>query len=252
MLVTNGCSFVWGDELEGYDDTPPSHWHLTFPKILSDKLNCDYVNLAMCGSGNAKIYRDTISYLSSNPAPKYMVILWSSWHREEIAENMPKELEEEKKIQRWHCMSQFSTDRVYVMKEREEALNAYLKQVYNVRQGIVHGLTYMNSIQLLCDSLGIKLAQGVFHKHCWENVVACMHPEQRKNHWGDLMDFIKESLGTLRPESRIGLGHYTDFYSFARIRNDILTYGHPGEKSHREYSDLLLHILRDKNPSNDI
>lgn len=247
MLVANGCSFVWGDELEGYDDSTPSHWKLTFPKILSDKLNCPYVNLAECGSGNDKIFRDTIKYLSSHPAPKYLVILWSSWQREEIADNMSQEEQKEMNLKRWDCMSQVSRHRLNASAKYQEPLKFYFRDIYNLRQGIVHTLTHMNSIQLLCDSMGIKLVQGVFHKHCWENLISCMHPSYVKENWGDFMKFAKTSLGTLRPQSRVGLGHYTDFYSFAEERDDIMPFGHPGKKSHREYSDLLLHILLDKN-----
>ena len=39
MILFNGCSFVWGDELPGYDDSPPSHIPLRFSTKLAAKSN---------------------------------------------------------------------------------------------------------------------------------------------------------------------------------------------------------------------
>src|SRR5210317_1927359 len=99
MLLTNGCSFVWGDELEGY--TRNKHTKHTFSYKLSRHLDIPYENLACCGSGNSKIFRDTINYLrTSKNKITHMVILWSSWARDEIAEPNIGD-EKLRKIQRW-------------------------------------------------------------------------------------------------------------------------------------------------------
>ena len=52
MLLTAGCSFVWGDELEGFDQDPPTHWGLTFTSIVARKLGIDYENRGVCGACN--------------------------------------------------------------------------------------------------------------------------------------------------------------------------------------------------------
>ena len=57
MLVTNGCSFVWGDELDGFMEG--EHNHLTFTHRLAEKLGIEYRNISSCGNCNTKIFRDT-------------------------------------------------------------------------------------------------------------------------------------------------------------------------------------------------
>ena len=102
MLLTNGCSFVWGDELDGYDDSPPTHEEYTFTYKLSEQLGIPYVNIAQCGSCNQKIFRDTTDYLRTcKELPTHIVILWSSWQREEVAENHPIGYESFRNIKRF-------------------------------------------------------------------------------------------------------------------------------------------------------
>ena len=43
MLLTAGCSFVWGDELDGFDQDPPTHQRLTFTHLCGE-IGVDYVN----------------------------------------------------------------------------------------------------------------------------------------------------------------------------------------------------------------
>ena len=45
-LLTTGCSFVWGDELDGYDNNPPTHWDKTFTYKLADTLGLEPVIIA--------------------------------------------------------------------------------------------------------------------------------------------------------------------------------------------------------------
>lgn len=79
-LVTNGCSFTFGDEL---DDPKTQAW----PALLAKKLNLPIVNLALPGTGNDCILRRTTEYLYENSTTnsKPLVIIgWSQdWRREE-------------------------------------------------------------------------------------------------------------------------------------------------------------------------
>lgn len=79
-LVTNGCSFTFGDELE---DPKTQAW----PALLAKKLGLPIVNLALPGTGNDCILRRTTEYLYKNlpTGSKPLVIIgWSQdWRREE-------------------------------------------------------------------------------------------------------------------------------------------------------------------------
>lgn len=244
MLVTNGCSFVWGDELEGYDHEPPAHEHLTFTYQLAEKLGCEYANLSRCGNGNDKIFRDTVAYLSGpNPKPTHMVILWSAWARQEIAENHSEEEAEQLKVQKWDNMTQFSPIRNNYLKTiNRDVVTKYFDAINN-RTNIIHHLSYMQSMQLLCDSMGIKLIQGVFHRRNWENILQYQKPGYRDRDWGPWMDFVNNQLGSLRPECRVGLGHYRDLFSVGKEDFKIKEFGHPDEGANEEYARLLHHIF---------
>jgi len=247
MLLTNGCSFVFGDELEGCFETPPAHHHHTFSVKLAKKLNMPLTNLSTCGACNMKIFRDTVDYLMTNPKPEYVVILWSAWQRFEVAENLTVEEEDALKIQRWQCMSQISPSRVQCVRpEKQPALNLYYDVVHQSRGDLLHGLSLMKAMQLICDSMGIKLLQGAFHKRMWHNVLATINENSRRKHWGDLIDYVKDSLSVLRTECKIGLGHYIDMFSLAEMKYTVKEYGHPDEDTNTEYAEILYDIIQDK------
>lgn len=247
MLLTNGCSFVWGDELEGYDADPPAHEHHTFTYKLAEKLDLPYVNLATCGACNSKIFRDTTDYLRKcEELPTHIVILWSAFQREEVAENHPEDYETYRNIQRFQCMTQISPSRLNNTKpELEEILDRYY-DVYDVtRTGILRTMHYMTHMQWLCETIGIKLIQGVFHERMWEHLLICMKPRYRTtaSPWTNWMDYVGESLGSLKDTSRIGMGRYEDFYSVAKNNYTIKPHQHPDEDAHTAYADLLAHIF---------
>jgi len=248
MLLTNGCSFVWGDELQGYDKSPPEHYHLTFTHHLSNKLKTEYVNLATCGACNDKIFRDTIDYLldPTKENPTHMVILWSAWQRDEAAENRVSGWEREVGIQRFQCMSQFSPARMHHIKpELEEVLSPALEKMDVLRTKITHHLSFMKSMELICDSLGIKLIQGSFHKRCWSNILLSTHPRFKRTDspWTEWIEYTHKSLSSLKDTSRLGLGRYIDFYTFAENDFKILEYGHPNEPAHEAWSQYLYDIF---------
>lgn len=249
MLLTNGCSFVWGDELDGYNDNPPSHFHLTFTHLLAQKLQLDYVNLATCGACNQKIFRDTMHYLN-NPeleTPTHVVIIWSAFQREEVAENWSEEYEHERPVARFQCMTQIAPAR---LKNLKPELRKPLDRLYDhydvTRTGIIRTLTYMETMEMLSKTMGFKLVQGVFHELMWRNMLDKLSPRNRRLGWEPWMDWATETLGRLPDTSRVGMGKaYQDLYGVARERHSIKTYGHPDESAQIEYADMLHGIFKD-------
>lgn len=249
MLLTNGCSFVWGDELKGYDTNPPSHYNLTFTHHLSKKLKTEYVNLATCGACNDKIFRDVIDYLldPTKENPTHMVILWSAWQRDETAENRTAGWEDEVGIKRYQCMSQFSPARMHHIKpELETLLSPALEKMDVLRTKITHHVSFMKSMELLCDSMGIKLIQGSFHSRMRGNMMQAVHPRFHKTDapWTEWIDYTNDSIRSLKDTSRLGLGKFIDFYTFADKDFEIRPYGHPDEDAHKAWSQYLYDIFK--------
>ena len=77
-LLTNGCSFTWGAELDDRE--------LRFGRLLSNKLDCNLVDLSENGSSNERILRTTFDYLNNsdvNLNELIVVIGWSGISRTE-------------------------------------------------------------------------------------------------------------------------------------------------------------------------
>lgn len=243
MLLTCGCSFVWGDELDGCYDDPPSHWPLTFTHQLAEKLGVPYKNIAQCGNGNDKIFRDVVDYLThpENPKVTHMVILWSAWQRTEIAE--PEIPNRYRNIGRFDNMTQFSPERINnTLCHKWGGLYKYYNESYDVRTSILQHLTLMVAMQELADLKGIKLIQGAFHHRMMDNIAnIIMDKEQDFHQWSKKFARL---MGKLRKECRVGLGHYETMREISTRLGDIKPHSHPGEQSHAEYAVLLDHIFK--------
>jgi hypothetical protein len=249
MLLTAGCSFVWGDELKGFDDNPPTHWPFTFTHLLAGKMAMPYINLGSCGAGNDKIFREVTDYLH-NPRHEtpvtHIVVMWSAFQRAEVVEYMPKE--REIKIQRHDDVTQFSplrTSGIYNRNKRR-VMNDWFDNAYDSRTDVMHTLTKMKTLELLCDSMGIKLVQGFFHKRCWSNIMSILRdngPDEDDTLVAGSMplytSWLKNSIIDLKPTSRVGAGKGKDLYTIAIENDDLRPHGHPGEKTQVIFSDFL-------------
>lgn len=257
MLLTAGCSFVWGDELEGFDKNPPEHWDNTWTAILAKKMNMDYVNLGVCGSSNDRIFRAVTDHLH-NPElenPTHMVVIWSAWQRQEVVEYMRMSRENVVGLLRPENATQFSPVRTNAIgtKLKRDRIAAYFNDAYDSRTDILHDLTKMKTMEVMCDALGIKLIQGVFHYRSWSNLLAVLKVIDPTNDMPEVdrgVGFIgetpffdawvKDALGALRPRSRYGLGKGPCMYITGKKLNDIKEFGHPGEKTQHAWSDIML------------
>jgi len=255
MLLLNGCSFVWGDELEGFDSSPPTHWDKTFGAILADKLDMSYVNLARCGNGNRKIFRDTMKYLRTGEHRDkitHMVVLWSAFERQEVAESYGPGIEEVMKIQRTQCMTQFSPARITTLMNSELA-NAldYLYDHYDtLRTEIMETMTYMTTLQYICEERGIKYISGGFNPRMWEEFIHVMKPHwysgiNPDQHWGPWMEWIQDELDYLKDTSRTGLNRFSNLVDIAESLDppDFKPAGHCGERSQVVFAEDLYNIF---------
>ena len=249
MLLTAGCSFVWGDELKGFDDNPPTHWEHTFTHLLAGKMAVPYINLGICGAGNDKIFREVTDYLHKprrETPVTHIVVMWSAFQRAELVEYMPKE--REIKIQRQTDVTQFSPMRTAGIynKNKRRIMEEWFDEAYDSRTDVMHTLTKMKALELLCDSMDIKLVQGFFHKRCWSNIMSILRSDVpdiddrvATKSMPEYTSWLKESIIDLNPTSRVGAGKGKDLYTLAVENDDVRPHGHPGERTQVLFSDIL-------------
>jgi len=251
MLLVNGCSFTYGDELEGCNDDPPTHWPRNWASKLSNHLGFEEppVNLATCGGGNEKIFRDLTVYLADaqpgkRTMPTHIVVMWSGFTRHEVAESREVHNEKWLNIKRYDDMTQYSPERIDILDESKwGAMYMYIHKGHEPRTDILHTLTFMLSLQNTCDTLGIKLIQGAFHKMMYDMMIYMTQENGRDKIFRNWQKQCNEHLGRLKKESRIGMGHWTDLYTLAKENYTIHEHNHPDEDAHTEYSTLLYHIF---------
>lgn len=253
MLLTAGCSFVWGDELEGFNNNPPTHWGLTFTSIVARKMGLDYENRGVCGACNEKIFREVTDFLHKNPNKiTHMVVMWSAWQRTELVEYMPDDIDV--KIGRQNDVTQFSQLRTELIHtpEKRIAMKHWFDSAYDSRTDIMHTLSKMKALELICDAAGIELIQGMFHSRNWTNIMSILtdqHPDDSSkklkqkrlliNSIPDYKEWLKNSIGSLKSTSRVGMGRGKDLYTICRELNDMKEFGHPGEESQVVFADFL-------------
>lgn len=260
MLLTAGCSFVWGDELEGFDKNPPTHQKLTWTHLLAERLGMDYINMGICGSCNDRIFRHVTDYLHNpeNEKPSLVIVIWSAWQRKELVEHMAPNREWAMGVNRPENATQYSPVRTKVLASRRtrEILDEYYTTTYDSRTDIMHGLTQMKAVELICDSLGIPVIQGVFHSRCWANVLSVLKGKGAHDD-GEAVEhkflgetpeyarWVKDALGSLRSTSRLGLGRGPSLYQIGKKIDDIKEFGHPGERTQELWAELMENTYKD-------
>ena len=232
---------------------PPTHQRLTFTHLLADKLGVDYVNRGVCGACNDKIFREVTDWLHNHPdeLPTHMVVMWSAFQRAEVVEYMPDE--RDVKIGRQNDVTQFSaimrTECIYDRRKRD-VMDRWYEEAYDSRTDVMHTLSMMKALELLCEGLGIQLIQGFFHKRCWSNIMAILRNENlhsdddiRKADTSSMPDYqrwLKDAIKNLHVNSRIGAGRGKDLYTLAIEGDDLKDpHGHPGEETQVVFADML-------------
>lgn len=256
MLIAGGCSFVWGDELDGAYDNPPSHEKIRCSELVADRLGIKCVNKSACGNGNDKILRDFMrGLLDPKFRGKYThaFILWSAPQRKELVQdNFVKQDNRfegrRDTITRDHNLIQFSQERIYHLPEQKwGGACTYYNQFYDVRIDIMNLLTYMTTVQSMCEGMGIKLIQGFFHERVADNLQFSM-VSSYNNGAQKFSTLLGDLIGLLRKKtSRVGFqGAYheqlkvlPDFYTYAKKFADIKLNGHPDELANRLYAKEL-------------
>lgn len=264
MLVTFGCSFVWGDELEGHNALPCSHWKHTFSEKLGKKLGLETKIVAQMGNSNDKIFRDVVSHIH-NPNiedPTHIVVVWSHPNRSEVALNQafnPEDLKIGHRIDSkgnkrlWSVrfqqnMHQYGPSRPeWVNQRKVPIISTYYRELWNEHTSVLNLLTKMQSLESICVGKGIKLVQCQYAEFTRDTMTQCMDMN-RFMHMKPWRNHVDTVLQSLRKESKIGLlpdSSGFDMNTRANKLGKTLRYGHPDESVHTWYANKLHKIFED-------
>lgn len=271
MLLTAGCSMVYGDELDEENGLKENeHWSLTFTHKLSESLGIKYSTLSDKGASNHLIFRRLIQWFAGDPTlclhhddsvtPEtctHMVVLWSEIDRSEVYMHGNSDYCDHAGLYQVRKAGQHIDDDVVdwdVSDEKKNAISRYYHQVAkDNRISIIHLLTYIKTIEQLCKLNNIKLIQGAADNSIRRSIAKAHRKDDSNDSW---KFYFSKLINPLSRTSKIGITgrvrHGLDFRSFVKQKpKRILTRGHPNAESHAEYAEYLYTIFQENFPEGE-
>ena len=243
MLLVNGCSYTYGDELENPER---DRWSTHFGR----RRNKEVVNIARPGSSNSKIFKDTMDYLRWNKV-KHCIVMWSAFERVEVYD-----LKKEDWLQ--VSPSRLDDGEKYITKNKKY-WEYYYALITNRETCLLNTLNHMVQLQWICEELDIELLQGWFHENCWKEYKRLVELATKKSH--PVKKEIEILFKQLNNNSKFGMGDkdVDDFYTLSfneftdNNDDDLLDgmfscgrmpLGHPDARAHEFFSIYLNDICK--------
>ena len=138
ILVAAGDSYIWGSELA---DCQPGYSKQTFPALLAQQSNMDYVCAAHPGNANNAISRMAIDALSKIDSDKFLLVEWTYPQRAEFRIN-----DEWVSINSWHINAKEFSESYFKHAGDSEYYEIYstLKEIVFLQQYcIINKIPYM-------------------------------------------------------------------------------------------------------------
>lgn len=231
-LLTNGCSFTWGGGLD-YPEPPMDHerWANVWPGILSEKIGYNDVNLsAGCGS-NARIFRTTYDWITSQDpdtlSNTFAIIQFTEPSRYEFYQ---PEWREWAKIK--IDVSQVRATS-YDEQDHLQDLSQKRYETYTPEEGKYSFLSYLCATKSLLDSHNIPHAFFTYGHIEMENTTYVNQNFIWVNHNMELSTFYGMALDNWGFAENHTNGELKDHWD--TIHND----GHLSHYGHREFAEYL-------------
>lgn len=78
MILSSGCSFIWGDELADKQHSGPGGFsNATWPALLAKSIGADYYCVAQPGGSNDAIARNVIAFCETVAKPDLVIVQWT-------------------------------------------------------------------------------------------------------------------------------------------------------------------------------
>jgi hypothetical protein len=232
MIYVNGCSYTFGIGCAPHGDEPAACKRNSWPTKLSNLTGTQVLNEALPGSSNARIFRDTIDYLSDNN-PDLVIIMWSDPGR--IEGFMPKESDWFAEIFDLHQITPQAVQNIDSYFHRE-ALESYYSFLHTDTKACLDTLSYMNAIQQICKAKNIP-----YISHCYKSNI-----ERQTRHTLSILkdkeepNIVKTRLKIKRLKASLddfnfGVNNVISFNSLV-VENYLpfseWSLGHPGIEAH--------------------
>lgn len=252
MILLNGCSFTYGDELSDPDN---QRWGTHLGKLL-DK---DIHNLSAPGASNSRIYRTTMSFLAENDLTELegMIVMWSAFERVEmISLHNEHNYDKNSNLINGQFL-QMSPSRVgkdnRSIVRNFKAWETFYGEIYTRETGVVQTVNYMVWLKWLCDQLKITCLQGWFHEGNRQMVQKLFHTN-RLITLGPKLDRIAKptlrKLKNLPDHCMVGAkeNNGLTFHEFTKMNKfETLRRGHPGIEAHNAYAQYMYDYLTNNN-----
>lgn len=237
MLLVNGCSYTYGDELESPET---ERWAYHLANSMGVELKC----LAEGGSSNYKIYRDTMKFLQKHHTEEItqLIVMWSAFERVEVYDRQYNTNTDIPMVQMSPSRTRSSNEHI---KKNRDSWESFYTDIFNTQTGIIHTLGYMTDLAWICHRLNIKLLQTWFHPHCVRVIDKFINSRPRTETDKKFIEHIRGDLEFLPDKSKIGyLDNNLTFDDFTIVNKlDLCPDGHPGPEAHREFSKYIGELL---------
>lgn len=221
-LVVNGCSYSAGANMyEDQTNIKEKTEKNRFSKLLSNKLNCQEINLSKPGASNGRIFRTTFDWIQNNKEKvdnTLFVIGITGLTRLDLFSNKSKEF----------ITTTYLSDRKDILKELTESLGCSLNEFLNWRNFQIEYLMNQNTIRKHTERECILLDNFVNGNVVFFNAISSADVSIKSLKF---LEFYNES------EKRVVL----DWQNIG-IKNHSL---HPNESQHKDMSENLFKFIKD-------
>ena len=240
IALFNGCSFVWGDELQ-------DPYASRFSKLFADYTGMREVNLSLRGASNGRIYRTTLDHIQLNGEPDLMIIVWSGTDRFEYIDTDQKDAHDSYYLQ---C----SVSRLHQkeFEEKRKSLTGYMVDIFTDYKASIDTINYMCEIQMLCEKSNIPLLQFQFaHRHR-DSIYLILNTKPKNNLEKEFINYYRSKIDYLKPYSTLGIKDNKNLLRLSMNIRDVTVamigrrmgaYGHPLEKSQVLFKEVILEEL---------
>jgi len=249
-LLFNGCSFTFGQELEGKDNNFQYRNEKRFSHLIAEKTNQTYDNISLSGNSNDRIARETLDWFNKGNTCDLAIIQFTNVGRIEYVSRYEKHPVN-------FCIQSISLNwksiRVKDHIDAKNAHNHYYKHVYNNNLGVYNFYKNLFILEQYFQKNNIKhLLIKLDINQPW-----LIEKEQKLNlvdDTGNKLDFYWKKMCTHDyfdiPSIRGNMidiknrKHFTPNYTNEGYKS--LPGGHPSELGHQKIADFIISKIQSK------
>jgi len=253
MILLNGCSFTYGDELENPDK---ERWGTHLGELLGKTI----LNKSAPGASNSRIFRTTMGMLSGMEDLSQLegvIIMWSAFERVEmISLHAEHNYDRDSNLINSQFL-QMSPSRISKnnrsITRNWQAWETFYGEIYTRETGIVNTINYMSWVKWICDQLKVTCIQGWFHEGNRVTFAKTFSPariEQLGPRLTRIYEPVIKKFNALPPQCKLGATENDGptFHEFTMKNNfKLMPREHPGPEAHKAYGEQLFNYIKNKN-----